>query len=433
MKKTAGKSSRGLALFALLAACSSDPSAPRDRECDEGDSNCGDCVAESTDCSPIAEQDASRSRARDAASVSDGRAARDEDEDDDEQDERDAGQRVDAARSADASLVDASTRDARIAQGEDASVDAATRSDAGKPNENPAKGFVAAHGALRVQGNRVVDQQGQAIQLRGMSWFWSQWTDFYVAKNVDVVADEWKGTVVRAALGVENEGGYLEAQQPNVDKVRVLVDRAIERGVYVIIDWHDHNAQDHMAQATTFFRQMAEAYGKSPNVIFEIYNEPLSIPWGTVKGYAEQIIRTIRGAGSQNLIIVGTPTWSQDVDVAAQDPIKSDNNVAYTLHFYADTHKQALRDKAQKALDRGIALFVTEWGTCSADGNGNVNPNETQTWLRFLRERSISWANWALNNKAEACSAIQASGASVGPWRDDQLTESGKLVKAAIP
>jgi len=294
-------------------------------------------------------------------------------------------------------------------------------------------GFVGEHGALRVSGNRVVDAHGQPIQLRGMSFFWSQWTDFYVPQNVDVLVDDWKATVVRAALGVENDGGYLANPQPNVDKVRAVVDRAIARGVYVIIDWHDHHAQDHAAQARSFFEQMASTYGEQPHVIFEVYNEPMDVEWPVVKTYAEDIIRAIRGAGSDNLIIVGTPTWSQDVDVAAADRIMSDENVAYTLHFYADTHKQFLRDKATIALDAGIALFVTEWGTCSADGNGSVNEGETQTWLDFMRDNSISWANWSLHHKDEACSAIAPGAGATGPWRDDQLTTSGRLVKPAIP
>lgn len=294
-------------------------------------------------------------------------------------------------------------------------------------------GYVGQHGPLHVQGNRVVDRDGQPIQLRGMSLFWSQWSDFYAAKNVDVMVDDWKATVLRAALGVENDGGYLQAPTANVTKLRAIVDRAIARGIYVIIDWHDHHAQDHAAQAKSFFTDMAQAYGQQPHVIFEIYNEPMDVSWSVVKSYAEPVIATIRASGSKNLIVVGTPTWSQDVDLAAGDRITSDQNIAYTLHFYADSHKQSLRDKAQAALDKGIALFVTEWGTCSADGNGSVNQAETQTWLSFLQGRSISWANWALNNKDEACSAIVPSGAAIGPWRDDQLTPSGVLVKHAIP
>ena len=333
-----------------------------------------------------------------------------------------AGQESEPSGPADASVLD---------DGSAPQVD----SSAPLPNLDPPSGVgvVGQHGPLRVHRNRLVNCEGTPVQLRGMSLFWTQWTDFYVPGNVDVMVDQWQATVVRAALGVENDGGYLQNPNANVAKVRAVVDRAIERGVYVIIDWHDHHAQNHVAQATAFFEEMVNAYGNQPHVIFEVYNEPVDVEWPVVKNYAERMIQTIRSAGSNNLIIVGTPTWSQDVDVAAEDPITPDDNVAYTLHFYANTHKQALRDKAQDALEQGIALFVTEWGTCSADGNGSVNEGETRAWLAFLAENQISWANWSLNNKDEACSAIAPWGSRSGPWSDDQLTTSGRLVKGAIP
>ena len=66
-----------------------------------------------------------------------------------------------------------------------------------------------------------------------------------------------------------------------------------------------------------------------------------------------------------NIVIVGTRNWSQQVAEAAANPIKR-SNVAYTLHFYANTHGQWLRDDAQKALNSGAALFVTEYGTTDA-------------------------------------------------------------------
>jgi endoglucanase len=419
-----------LAFFALFTACGSDTPLPTDPECPTALSGC-ECVADATNCAVAPDG----GRAADGASAvapspdtgvasepSPIVGARDAGSD---ASVRDAGP-MDGGNG----LTDAASADSGQAQDASSSrADAA--SEAGIPNGSV--GFVAQHGALRVKGNRVVDTHGQPIQLRGMSLFWSQWSEFYVAKNVDVLVDDWKATVIRAALGVENEGGYLVSPDANLAKVRTIVDRAIARGQYVIVDWHDHNAQNHVAQATAFFQTMANSYGKQPNVIFEIFNEPLNIGWPAVKSYAEPMIRTIRAAGSQNLIIVGTPNWSQDVDVAANDRITSDDNVAYTLHFYANTHRQPLRDKAKAALDKGLALFVTEWGTCSADGNGTIDEGETRTWLSFLQTNGISWANWSLNDKAEACSAVQPAGGSVGPWRNDQLTPSGVLVKGAIP
>jgi endoglucanase len=291
---------------------------------------------------------------------------------------------------------------------------------------------VGRHGALRVSGNRVVDATGMPVQLRGMSLFWSQWTNFYLPTTVDQLAGDWQASLVRAALGVEN-GGYLENPSSNEARVVAVVDRAIARGIYVILDWHDHHAQDHQTAAIDFFTRMAKKYGESPAVIFEIYNEPMGVGWPVVKAYAEAVIAAIRGTGAKNLIIVGTPNWSQDVDVAAQSPITGQADVAYTLHFYAATHKQWLRNKAEQALAAGIPLFVTEWGTCEASGNGTLDRVETQTWLDFMKENHLSWANWALNDKAESCSALVPGTGTQGPWMDGSLTPSGMLIKAALP
>ncbi|HEY2733988.1 MAG TPA: glycoside hydrolase family 5 protein [Polyangiales bacterium] len=294
-------------------------------------------------------------------------------------------------------------------------------------------GAVGQHGALHVKGNRVVDASGQPLQLRGMSLFWSQWSNFYSAGTVDQLVDDWHATVVRAALGVENDGGYLASPTDNEMKVVSVVDHAIQRGLYVIIDWHDSNAQTHQSSAIDFFTRMAKKYGSSPGVVFEIYNEPTMVDWPTVKTYAQAVIAAIRGAGATNLVIVGTPNWSQDVDVAAGSPLTGYTDVAYTLHFYAATHKQPLRDKAQKALDAGLALFVTEWGTCESTGDGMLDPSETKLWLDFLNQNQISWANWSLNDKAESCSALTPTAGTKGPWSGSALTMSGMLVKPLIP
>jgi endoglucanase len=314
------------------------------------------------------------------------------------------------------------------------SLTGAAGSMSGQDGSHPpsATGFVGEHGALRVVDGRIVDAAGEPIQLRGMSLFWSQWSNYYIPNTVDQLADDWDASIVRAALGVEN-GGYLENPAANEAKVVSIVDQAIARGMYVIVDWHDHHAQDHQAAAIDFFTRMAKKYGDSPNVLFEIFNEPLNVGWPIVKTYAEAVLAAVRGTGAKNIVIVGTPNWSQDVDVAAKDPITTYTDVAYTLHFYAATHKQFLRTKAQQALDAKLPLFVTEWGTCASSGNGALNEAETDTWLDFLTQNQISWINWALNDKAETCSALTPSAGTKGPWSGSALTASGALVKAMIP
>ncbi|MFO0592994.1 MAG: cellulase family glycosylhydrolase [Polyangiaceae bacterium] len=291
---------------------------------------------------------------------------------------------------------------------------------------------VAQHGALHITGSQLQDQAGGAVQLKGMSLFWSQWAgQFYNPGVVSTLADDWHASVVRAAMGVES-GGYLENPGTEKSHVQAIVNAAVAKGIYVIIDWHDHNATQHTAQSKQFFTEMAQLYGNTPNVIFEIYNEPVNVQWPQIKSYAQEVIGAIRGAGANNVVIVGTPNWSQDVDAAANDPITGYSNVAYTLHFYAGTHKQWLRDKASYAKSKGLALFVTEWGTCDASGNGGLDLNESQTWITFLNQNGISHANWSLFDKQETASALYPGSSTTGGWPDSSLTDSGKFAKAKI-
>ncbi|SHO57394.1 cellulase family glycosylhydrolase [Vibrio quintilis] len=281
--------------------------------------------------------------------------------------------------------------------------------------------------ALSVQGNQIY-AGGQAKSFSGNSLFWSnnKWggEKFYTADVVKMLKDDWDSSIVRASMGIQEEGGYLDDPEGNKAKVERVVKAAIDNDMYVIIDWHSHHAEDNPNEAIAFFKEMATKYGDKPNVIYELYNEPLQISWSNViKPYAESVISEIRKIDPDNLIVVGTPTWSQDVDVASQDPIDG-TNIAYTLHFYAGTHGQYLRDKATTALNNGIALFVTEWGAVNADGDGDVAEQATNTWVSFMKQHNLSNANWALNDKKEGASTFL-------PDTMD-LTASGKKVKEII-
>jgi endoglucanase len=295
---------------------------------------------------------------------------------------------------------------------------------------------VSQYGKLKVAGNKVLDKNNTAVSLAGMSLFWSNtnWGGeaFYTEAVVDWLIEDWNTTIIRAAMGVDDNGGYLN-DPSNKERVKLIIDKAIEAGIYVIIDWHSHHAHDYESEAIDFFEEMAQTYGEHPNIIYEIYNEPMQISWSnTVKPYSESVIAAIRAIDPDNLIIVGSPTWSQDVDVVAQDPIEGYANIAYTLHFYAATHGQYLRDKAKVALDNGLALFVTEWGTVSANGDGAVDQTEVDAWMDFLCEHAISHCNWALNDKVEGASALKEGASTNGGWSANDLTVSGSLVKGII-
>lgn len=291
---------------------------------------------------------------------------------------------------------------------------------------------VQKYGQLRVQGNRIVDKNGSAVQLRGMSLYWSQWVPKYYNYNtIKWLRDDWKITVVRAAVAINGTtDGYLVNPTAERNKVITVVDAAIALGIYVIIDWHDHTASDHRSQAQAFFADMAQRYGNTPNVLYEVWNEPLAVSWsGVIKPYHQALVTSIRQYDSDNIIICGTRNWSQEVDEAAASPV-SGSNIAYTLHFYANSHKQSLRDKAALALSRGAALFVTEYGTTDASGKGTVNSAETATWWAFLDANKISHANWSVADIPEASAALNAGASENGGWSLSQIKQSGQLVRS---
>ena len=293
------------------------------------------------------------------------------------------------------------------------------------------KTIVEKYGHLSVKGNYMVSEYGDTVQLRGMSLFWSQWMGQYY--NSDVVKwlrDDWKCTVIRAAMGVDM-GGYIENPDTEQGKVMEVVNAAISKGIYVIIDYHSHEAQKNPKAAERFFSTMAKKYGNIPNIIYEVYNEPLqTTSWNNeIKPYAEAVLKKIRTYDTTNIVVVGTRQWSQLVSEAALNRI-NDTLVMYTLHFYPGTHKQELRDEAQKALNMGIALFVTEYGTCDASGNSNFSPEETALWYAFLDEHKISYCNWSIADKAETASAIVPGANPYGGWAEYDLTPSGQLVRA---
>jgi uncharacterized membrane protein YgcG len=261
---------------------------------------------------------------------------------------------------------------------------------------------VSLHGALSVSGPNLVNEAGAPVKLEGVSSMWLNWDPTGYAENAAGLAwmrDHWNLRVFRVAMGVDAEGGYLEAPATTKDKVHRIVQNAIDLGVYVIIDWHDHEALSHQAEAVAFFREMSETWGEYPNVIYEVFNEPLAVDWVTeLAPYHRALVSAIRESDPDNLILLGTPNWDQDVEIAALNPIIG-SNLMYTLHFYACTHGAEYRNKAKSARALGLPLFVTEWGATHADGgtDGIVCDSEARAWHDWLDQTNISWTAWKLD------------------------------------
>lgn len=296
---------------------------------------------------------------------------------------------------------------------------------------------VATHGQLSVKGTQLVDKNGNGYQLRGMSTHGITWfPDFINENSFRTLRDDWNTNVVRLAMYVD-EWGNGQCYMKNKDGSRQLlekgVDICIKLGMYVIIDWHVLNPGDPTAytdEAISFFNDISKKYANYPNIIYEIVNEPNgNATWGgVIKPYAEKVIPVIRKNDKDAVIIVGTPTWSQDIDQALADPLDFDN-VMYALHFYAATHTDWLRERTEKCVAGGLPIFVSEFGCCDASGNGGNDFGQTEKWLKLLDKYGISYCNWNLANKNESSSCFRESAKADGNWSDSDYSEGGAWIR----
>jgi len=286
-------------------------------------------------------------------------------------------------------------------------------------------------GQLQVKGSQLCDKDGNPIVLRGVSLGWHNlWPRFYNKGAVKELTNEWNATVVRAAMGVKIEDNYLENPSFALECIEPVINAAIKEDVYVIIDWHAHDM--YTDKAKEFFSKMAQKYGKFPNVIYELYNEPIEDSWDDLKEYAKTIIYEIRRHDPDNIILMGCPHWDQDIDIVAKSPIDGVTNVMYTLHFYAATHKQYLRDKMKAAVKGGLPVFVSECAGMEASGNGKLDMEEYQKWIDCMEANKVSWVNWSVSDKDETCSMLLPRAKATGNWTEDLIKPWGKMVRNAL-
>ena len=294
--------------------------------------------------------------------------------------------------------------------------------------------YDASAGRLHVKGTKLVDKKGHEVQLRGVSTHGLSWYPQYVNdKCFAQLHDKWGANVVRLAMYTEEYNGYCSGDAKNRSDLKKLIKKGVKLAkkhkMYVIVDWHilsDGNPNSHKKEAKAFFREMSREFKGYNNVIYEICNEPNNgTSWKEIKSYAKSVISTIRENDKKAVIVVGTPTWSQDVDQAAADPIKGEN-LMYALHFYAATHKADLRNKMTAAINKGLPVFVTEYGICDASGNGAIDKKEADRWIQTMDEYGVSYIAWNLSNKQESSSIIKSSCPKVSGFKKSELSDEGR-------
>ncbi len=289
--------------------------------------------------------------------------------------------------------------------------------------------------ALKVKGSQLVNAKGKTVQLKGVSSHGLSWFPEYVnQKSFRHMKKNWGINAVRLAMYTSEYNGYCTGDAANrkelEQRIHKGVQYATQAGLYVIIDWHvlsDGNPRTYEKQAVRFFRKMASKYKNHTNVLYEICNEPNGgTSWSVIKTYAKKVVKAIRSQDKKGIILIGTPNWSQDVDAAAKSPLKGYKNLMYSLHFYAGTHGEDLRQKAKTTLEKKLPLFVSEFGISDASGNGALNKREGKKWMQFLKKHKISYIGWNLSNKQESSALLKPACQKTSGWKNADLSPWGK-------
>ena len=291
----------------------------------------------------------------------------------------------------------------------------------------------SSRGQLRVVDGTLCGDDGKPVMLRGISCYGVSVSERYITdETFHDISHVIGANVFRMAMYTYGMGvvGYCTgADQEKLDGVMMdSVTYAENNDMYLIIDWHilsDGDPNKYIDDAVHFFDVISSQCKDKDNVIYEICNEPNGVSWEEIKSYADTVIPVIRANDPDSVIIVGTPDWSQRVETAADDPLDYPN-LMYSLHFYSATHKQELRDEAQRAIDKGLPIFVTEYGVTASTGNYPYDFEEAEVWIDFLEEHGISHVMWNFSKVSESSAAIKASVLKVSGFEYEDFSQSGQ-------
>lgn len=180
------------------------------------------------------------------------------------------------------------------------------------------------------------------------------------------------------------------------------VRQATALGLYAIVDWHEiDNAEDVADETAAFWKFMAPKFADQSNVLYEVFNEPTNFSdtsWSHWKQYAQPWVDQIRHDAPDRIILIGGPNWSQQIGGAASDPFVGDN-LAYVGHIYPmGVGPGKLLDEdgpiAQAAKERPV--FITEWGFRGIDDSvlAGTQTSFGQPLKTFIETRGLSWTAW---------------------------------------
>ncbi|HTP08700.1 MAG TPA: cellulase family glycosylhydrolase [Anaerolineae bacterium] len=265
---------------------------------------------------------------------------------------------------------------------------------------------------LTVSGRYIKDPNGNVVILRGVSI-----VDVSVADSrtrnapalIDMATDNangWYARVMRFPVypeAIDGQPGWNANPDAYFNNhLNPAIQHCVTRQIYCIIDWHyisDYNSSAIDTATRNFWSYIAPKYKDVPNVIFELYNEPINPDsWSTWKTWAQPWVNIIRAAAPNNLILIGGPRWSQNVAEAATNPFTG-GNIAYVAHIYPQHGGQSTWDAWFGNSSATVPYFITEWGwqnSGASPTSGTLSSYGTP-FSNYLDSKGVSWTAWVFD------------------------------------
>ena len=292
------------------------------------------------------------------------------------------------------------------------------------------------NGRLHVGGAQLVDENGTAVQLRGISTHGLTWYPDYLNESLSrQLSEDWNCSLLRLPMYSEIYCKNEKDKAESLALVRKGINLAVARDMYVLVDWHileDADPNQHIDEAIEFFSLISAEYADVPNLIYEICNEPNGTTgWTDVSQYSNQVIPVIRKNSPDSVILVGTPEYDRNLGSSLLRPLEYDN-IMYVLHFYAASHYEGLRAELTSAMDAGLPVFISECGISESDGDGRIDFASAAEWFSCLDQRKISYTVWNLSDKDESSAFFKPGFDPEKKIEDSDLTPTGLWVRELI-
>lgn len=313
---------------------------------------------------------------------------------------------------------------------------------------------VAYYDSLSVLGSEIISSETkEPVQLRGVSLGSAnksnRGSEFYNAKAISSLVDVWNAEVIKAPLDFTSVDDFETDSAYYRTLYETVIQSCIAKGVYVVITWRSSSlnlSANEQVIALSFFSNLAKKFGTEPNVIFEVFENPASYPWLEIKSAQMNIISEIRKY-SNNLIIVGTPTFSQDVELVLESPI-SVPNLVYSFQFNAGTeipsdlssNLKTFESKIDAVLEAGYPVFISYFTTVHSDGGAGSHyathdSSSTKEWLSFLDTKGLSYIAASVSDEYLGSSFFGIASTPAfdqtvkANWKDSSLmTPSGQFI-----